>query len=57
MWLLGEIKVVGPGSPVAGTRWTYFMTPWGLQMELVDRAGVVDLPEFVTPIGDPNRDR
>jgi catechol 2,3-dioxygenase-like lactoylglutathione lyase family enzyme len=55
--LLGEIKTVGPGSPVAGTRWTYFMTPWGLQMELVDRAGVVDLPEFVTPIGDPSRDR
>ena len=55
--LLGEIKAVGPGSPVAGTRWTYLMTPWGLQMELVDRAGVVDLPEFVTLTGDPNRDR
>lgn len=33
------------------------MTPGGLHMEMVDRARVDDLPEFVTPIGDPNRDR
>lgn len=24
-----------PGGPIAGTRWFYFLTPWGMQMEVV----------------------
>jgi catechol 2,3-dioxygenase-like lactoylglutathione lyase family enzyme len=47
--ILGEVKTVGPGSPVTGTRWTYFVTPWGLQMELVDRSSVRHPPAFVVP--------
>jgi catechol 2,3-dioxygenase-like lactoylglutathione lyase family enzyme len=47
--MLGPIKTVPAGSPVSGTRWTYFCTPWGLQMELVNRAAVVDEPGFVSP--------
>jgi catechol 2,3-dioxygenase-like lactoylglutathione lyase family enzyme len=47
--VLGGVKTVGPGSPVAGTRWTYFVTPWGLRMELVERSAVVDPPGFVVP--------
>ena len=47
--MLGPIKTVPPGGPVSGTRWTYFCTPWGLQMELVNRAAVVDGPSLVSP--------
>lgn len=48
--VLGERKEVGPDSPlVAGNRWIYFLTPWGLLMELVDRSRVTDPPHFVGP--------
>ena len=48
--ILGERKEVGADSPlVAGNRWTYFLTPWGLLMELVDRSRVVAPPRFVGP--------
>jgi catechol 2,3-dioxygenase-like lactoylglutathione lyase family enzyme len=30
---------VADGSPVAGQRWFYFLTPWGLQMELTSCPG------------------
>ena len=46
--VLGEMKVVGAG-PVAGSRWTYFITPWGLHMEIAERSAVQDPPNFVTP--------
>jgi catechol 2,3-dioxygenase-like lactoylglutathione lyase family enzyme len=35
--LLGHIKTSPPGTPIAGSRWIYFLTPWGLQMELIQR--------------------
>ncbi|MDQ2662343.1 MAG: VOC family protein [Actinomycetota bacterium] len=48
--ILGEVKEVGQDSPhVAGNRWTYFLTPWGLQLELVDRSRVASPPNFVGP--------
>lgn len=48
--LLGERKEVGHDSPlVGGNRWTYFVTPWGLLMELVDRSRVRVPPRFVGP--------
>jgi catechol 2,3-dioxygenase-like lactoylglutathione lyase family enzyme len=47
--ILGDVKTVDPGSPMAGTRWTYFVTPWGLRMELVDRSKVVDPPSLARP--------
>jgi catechol 2,3-dioxygenase-like lactoylglutathione lyase family enzyme len=47
--VLGELKTVGKNSPLAGVRWTYFVTPWGLQMEIVNRAAVAELPDFVAP--------
>jgi catechol 2,3-dioxygenase-like lactoylglutathione lyase family enzyme len=47
--VLGNLKTVGPGSPVSGTRWTYFVTPWGLQIEIVNRAEVASPPDFVVP--------
>ena len=48
--ILGERKEVAGDSPtVAGNRWTYFMTPWGLLMELVDRSRVHNPPNFVGP--------
>lgn len=47
--MLGGIKTVPPGSPVAGTRWTYLVSPWGLHIELVNRADVADGPHFVIP--------
>lgn len=48
--VLGAVKQVGSDSPsVAGNRWTYFLTPWGLLMELVDRSRVVHPPAFVGP--------
>jgi catechol 2,3-dioxygenase-like lactoylglutathione lyase family enzyme len=30
---------VSPEAPVAGQRWFYFQTPWGMQMELTTCAG------------------
>jgi catechol 2,3-dioxygenase-like lactoylglutathione lyase family enzyme len=48
--ILGDRKEVGQDSPfVAGNRWTYFVTPWGLLMELVDRSRVQNPPNFVGP--------
>lgn len=48
--VLGERKEVGSDSPyVAGNRWVYFVTPWGLLMELVDRSRVSNPPRFVGP--------
>jgi catechol 2,3-dioxygenase-like lactoylglutathione lyase family enzyme len=53
--VLGGRKEVGRDSPsVAGNRWTYFVTPWGLLMELVDRSRVQNPPNFVGP-ADWNR--
>jgi len=49
--ILGDRKEVGVDSPVvAGNRWTYFLTPWGLLMELVDRSRVQNPPDFVGPV-------
>ena len=48
--VLGGRKEVGSDSPsVAGNRWTYFLTPWGLLMELVDRSRVKNPPNLVGP--------
>jgi catechol 2,3-dioxygenase-like lactoylglutathione lyase family enzyme len=48
--ILGEPKQVAADSPaVAGNRWTYLVTPWGLLLELVDRSRVVNPPHFVGP--------
>lgn len=48
--LLGRVKQVAGDSPrVAGNRWTYLVTPWGLMIELVDRSRVADPPRFVGP--------
>ena len=48
--VLGDRKEVAGDSPrVAGNRWTYFLTPWGLLVELVDRSRVADPPAFVGP--------
>jgi len=47
--VLGGLKTVGPGSPVSGTRWTYFVTPRGQQIEIVNRAEVASPPGFVVP--------
>ncbi|MGE3990820.1 nuclear transport factor 2 family protein [Pseudorhodoplanes sp.] len=35
--LLGQASVLADGHPLAGRRWIYFLTPWGLQLELVSR--------------------
>lgn len=32
--VLDEPEAV-PDGPIAGTRWVYFLTPWGMQMEVV----------------------
>jgi catechol 2,3-dioxygenase-like lactoylglutathione lyase family enzyme len=49
--ILGGRKEVGVDSPfVAGNRWTYFLTPWGLLMELIDRSRVQNPPNFVGPV-------
>lgn len=32
--LLGSTQTI-PDGPIAGNRWIYFRTPWGMQMELV----------------------
>jgi hypothetical protein len=46
--VLGDRKEVAGDSPrVAGNRWTYFLTPWGLLMEIVDRSRVADPPALV----------
>lgn len=47
--ILGQVKQVAGDSPVAGNRWTYLRTPWGLLLELVERSGVADPPRFVGP--------
>jgi catechol 2,3-dioxygenase-like lactoylglutathione lyase family enzyme len=48
--VLGERKEVAGDSPrVAGNRWTYFITPWGLLMEIVDRSRVASPPRLVGP--------
>jgi hypothetical protein len=48
--VLGERKEVAGDSPrVAGNRWTYFITPWGLLMEMVDRSRVASPPRLVGP--------
>lgn len=47
--MLGRIKTVPPGSPVAGTKWTYLVSPWGLHIEIVNRADVGDRPRFIVP--------
>lgn len=48
--VLGERKEVAGDSPrVAGNRWTYFITPWGLLMEIVDRSRVAAPPRLVGP--------
>jgi hypothetical protein len=53
--ILGDRKEVAGDSPaVAGNRWIYFLTPWGLLMELVDRSRVQSPPNFVGP-ADWNR--
>lgn len=33
--LLGEIETIEDG-PIAGDRWIYFLTPWGMQMEILN---------------------
>jgi len=49
--VLGGRKEVGGDSPrVAGNRWTYVVTPWGLLLELVDRSRVADPPPLVGPL-------
>ncbi|MEU5031544.1 VOC family protein [Streptomyces milbemycinicus] len=48
--VLGGTKEVGPDSPrVAGNRWTYLRTPWGLLIELVDRSRVHNPPPLIGP--------
>lgn len=48
--ILGHRKEVAGDSPsVAGNRWIYFLTPWGLLMELVDRSRVASPPPLVGP--------
>ncbi len=32
--ILGEPQLI-KGGPIAGNRWIYFLTPWGLQMEIM----------------------
>ena len=45
----GRKEVAGDSPHVAGNRWTYFVTPWGLVMEIVDRSRVADPPPLVGP--------
>ncbi len=48
--ILGERKEVAGDSPtVAGNRWGYFVTPWGLLVELVDRSRVQNPPHLIGP--------
>ncbi|WP_232847057.1 hypothetical protein [Shewanella nanhaiensis] len=32
--VLGEVKIVEEG-PTSGLQWIYFLSPWGMQLELV----------------------
>jgi catechol 2,3-dioxygenase-like lactoylglutathione lyase family enzyme len=48
--VLGARKEVGGDSPaVAGNRWVYARTSWGLILEFVDRSRVADPPRLVGP--------
>ncbi|MEL4506010.1 VOC family protein [Luteococcus sp. H138] len=48
--LLGDTKTVPSDSPnMAGSNWVYFLTPWGLLMELAERSKTVNLPALVGP--------
>jgi catechol 2,3-dioxygenase-like lactoylglutathione lyase family enzyme len=48
--ILGARKEVAGDSPaVAGNRWVYARTSWGLILEFVDRSRVVDPPRLVGP--------
>jgi catechol 2,3-dioxygenase-like lactoylglutathione lyase family enzyme len=33
--VLGQPSQIGSGHPLTGRHWVYFLTPWGLQIELV----------------------
>jgi catechol 2,3-dioxygenase-like lactoylglutathione lyase family enzyme len=48
--VLGHRKEVAGDSPaVAGNRWVYARTDWGLILEFVDRSRVTDPPNLVGP--------
>jgi catechol 2,3-dioxygenase-like lactoylglutathione lyase family enzyme len=48
--ILGARKEVSGDSPaVAGNRWVYARTSWGLILEFVDRSRVADPPHLVGP--------
>lgn len=48
--ILGARKEVAGDSPaVAGNRWVYARTTWGLILEFVDRSRVADPPALVGP--------
>lgn len=48
--VLGARKEVAGDSPaVAGNRWVYARTSWGLILEFVDRSRVADPPHLVGP--------
>ncbi|MFF2486223.1 VOC family protein [Microbacterium sp. NPDC058062] len=48
--ILGARKEVAGDSPaVAGNRWVYARTDWGLILEFVDRSRVADPPHLVGP--------
>ncbi|MDX6314225.1 MAG: hypothetical protein QOF44_3689 [Streptomyces sp.] len=38
--LFGSPRTI-PDGPIAGNRWIYFLTPWGMQLELVQAAPVL----------------
>lgn len=44
----GGANTVAAG-PVAGSRWGYVQTPWGMQLEFVNRDVVKDGPRFAGP--------
>lgn len=48
----GGANTVGEG-PVAGSRWGYVQTPWGMQLEFVNRDAVSAGPRFA-PIHRPS---
>ncbi|WP_129660804.1 VOC family protein [Rothia halotolerans] len=48
--VLGHRKEVAGDSPsVAGNRWVYARTDWGLVLEFVDRSRVINPPHLVGP--------
>lgn len=56
--ILGPRKEVAADSPtVAGNRWGYFVTPWGLLIELVDRSRVQNPPRLIGPADWTNIER